>query len=458
MNSVFTFKRFVCRRLDAKRRAALYVALLGSMLGAAALAAAQSTPPFAELKPDYFVDETKLPFDALPGTCTQRYWGLQAQGAAYQMEVPCDWDGRLVLWVHGSQNSGEPQNELTIVPVVPVLRQYYVTHGVAWAASSFAKNLYDIKAGAQATHQLGELFKGMIGEPTRVYLVGISMGSHIIAVMLEQWPTKYSGAAMGCGVLGDYEAFDYYLDINLVAQALAGVQAQFPEPDNYHTEIVPFVKSVLWSSFPQVVTPAGAQLEAVVQQLSGGTRPFFGSAFRFWADFFFTRGYGDGTRHVAVANAMDNVETVYQMDGDPDLTPAEKALNDLVLRVGSTPQGRKNNGLANVPPIAGSISVPVLIINGIGDLQVPFSMAQIYVRRVAEHGKSDLLVSRAIRSIPHCGINPAESLETWLALEKWVEQGTRPEGDDILDPVAVADPKFGCKFTRATRAGIPSCQ
>jgi hypothetical protein len=52
----------------------------------------------------------------------------------------------------------------------------------------------------------------------------------------------------------------------------------------------------------------------------------------------------------------------------------------------------------------------------------------------------------------------AESLEGWLALERWVELGIRPDGDDILNPAVVADPKFGCKFTRATRAGLPSRQ
>lgn len=458
MTFEFTLRSFTTLWRRTTLHVLLQAALIGGLLTSAATPA--EIPAFAELKPYYFVDETKLPFDALPGTCTQRYWGLHAQGAAYQMEIPCDWDGRLVLWVHGLQNGGEPQNELTIVPVPPVLRQYYVTHGVAWAASSFAKNLYDVEAGVQSTHQLGELFRETIGEPTRIYLLGISMGSHITAVMLEQWPNKYSGALMACGVLGDYESFDYYLDINLVAQALAGVQAEFPEPDNYLSEIVPFVKSVLWSSFPQVPTPAGTDFAAVVQQLSGGTRPFFGLALSFWADFLLTNGYGDGTQHVTVANAMDNVDTIYQMDADPELSPSEKALNDAVLRIGATPQGRTNEGLANVPSISGNISVPVVIINGIGDLQVPLSMAQIYALRVSTHGKRDLLVSRAIRSIPHCGFNMTESLETWLALEKWVEHGIRPDGDDILSRAVVADPKFGCQFTRGTRTAqsIPPCQ
>ena len=40
-----------------------------------------------------------------------------------------------------------------------------------------------------------------------------------------------------CGVMGDYELFDYFLDFNLVAQALAGVQAGFPFPADYQTAV-----------------------------------------------------------------------------------------------------------------------------------------------------------------------------------------------------------------------------
>ena len=36
---------------------------------------------------DYFVDEGKLSFSALPGTTTTRSWGV-LDGAGYQIEVP----------------------------------------------------------------------------------------------------------------------------------------------------------------------------------------------------------------------------------------------------------------------------------------------------------------------------------------------------------------------------------
>ena len=38
-------------------------------------------------------------------------------------------------------------------------------------------------------------------------------------------------------------------------------------------------------------------------------------------------------------------------------------------------------------------------------------------------------------------------MTTFVDLVKWVEGGVKPEGDDVLNPAAVADPPFGCKFT-----------
>ena len=99
------------------------------------------------------------------------------------------------------------------------------------------------------------------------------------------------------------------------------------------------------------------------------------------------------------------------------------------------------------PPISGDISIPVLSTHTIGELFVPFHMEQIYARRVASHGKSDLLVSRAIRDISHCSFSEPERIAAFDDLVTWVEDGVRPAGDDILSRAAVADPTFGCQFT-----------
>ena len=42
-------------------------------------------------------------------------------------------------------------------------------------------------------------------------------------------------------------------------------------------------------------------------------------------------------------------------------------------------------------------------------------------------------------------------------LVNWVENGTKPAGDDVLDPAVVASPDFGCQFTNPVSGpGRPS--
>ena len=83
----------------------------------------------------------------------------------------------------------------------------------------------------------------------------------------------------------------------------------------------------------------------------------------------------------------------------------------------------------------------------LGDLFVPFSMEQIYTRRATANGVGDLLVTRAIRDINHCGFATVEMEQGFADLVNWVANGVKPAGDDILTPAVVANPNFGCTFS-----------
>src|SRR5262245_30397053 len=155
---------------------------------------------------------------------------------------------------------------------------------------------------------------------------------------------------------------------------------------------------------------------------------------------------------------MGNDDTIYQMDSNPALNADELALNQLVLRVAADPQGRHPNGLANIPAVNGTMSIPTLSLHTLGDLFVPFSMEQIYKRRADENGASDLLVPRAYRDVGHCGFTLAEQEQGFAALTKWVADGVKPAGDDVLTPSVVASPTYGCAFSLgAPRAGFAAC-
>lgn len=410
-------------------------------IGLACAAAVHAAAP-----PAYYVDETKLPFDALPGTSTQRLWGVH-NGAGYRIEVPANWNGRLVLWAHGYRGTGL---ELTVDN--HPLRALLVAQGYAWAASSYSRNAYDPSTGAKDTHALTQFFNGRVGKPAKTYITGASMGGHVTGVMAEQWPQSYDGAMPVCGVLGDYELFDYFLDFNLAAQTLSGQNRSYPFAADYLSATVPATKAALGPAFPYLLNAGGQALYGLTQMRSGGVRPIFQQGWVYWNglvpnDFLFGLGVGDGTLTRQPGVAVQNSGTVYQFDADPTLSASESAFNAAVQRVTADPQGRRNNGLANVPPLNGKLKMPMLTLHTLGDLFVPFHMEQAYARRVAAYGASQLLVQRATRDVGHCAFTGPELATTFLDLVKWVEQGVKPAGDNVLDPAMVAQPTYGCTFT-----------
>lgn len=418
-----------------KKLVLFFVALLLVVLEAAAA------------PPRYYVNEAKLSFDEIPGLATRRSWGVH-NGAGYRIEVPLyNWNGSLVMWAHGYRGTGL---ELTVDD--HPLRAFLIANGYAWAASSYSRNGYDPAQGAKDTHALTQFFNGKFGKPSRTYITGASMGGHITGIVAEQWPLSYDGAMPICGVLGDYELFDYFLDFNLAAQTLSGQAQMYPFGADYLNVTVPATKAALGPMFPFALNPAGQNFKSLVQLRTGGARPVFEQGFQFWngvvpGNFLFGLGVGDGTlpRHPGVA--VQNSDVVYQFDTDPALTAAEAAFNASIQRVTASPQGRHINGISNVPPTTGDLRIPMLTLHTLGDLFVPFLMEQVYAQRVAAHQASQLLVQRATRDFGHCSFTGPELAATFTDLAKWVEAGVKPAGDNVLDPAAVADPNFGCTFT-----------
>jgi len=377
--------------------------------------------------------------------------------------VPKHWRHELVLYAHGFRGTGT-----TVWADNPALRQYFIEQGFAWASSSYQTNGYDVGHGVTDTHALLSLFRSVVhARPHAAYLTGVSMGGHITAAAIEHYRGDFVGALPACGVLGDKELFDYFLDANVTAAALTHTEIKFPstvaEGQAYAPQFAGQVLGMLPALGTGFNTPnvklseLGRSWEAAVEQRTGGTRPGMDSAMAFWNAFGFAPltnipflfglypGLSGGTIGIAPGIITDNRDTVYQLDGNPALTPAERSLNAAALRVSSTVDASRD--LTGIPAVQGNPRIPVLSLHSIGDLFVPFSMEQIYAKEVAAHHQSWLFVSRAIRGNAHCGFTQAELQRGFTDLVRWVRTGHRPPGDDILNPRAVARPTFGCRFT-----------
>jgi len=406
--------------------------------------------------PEWFVDEAQLPFDGLQSLPATQYWGTE-HGAGYRMEVPDDWNGSLVMWAHGFRGDG-----LALTVDNPPLREWLLANGFAWAASSYSANDYNVGVGVADTHRLARLFRKQVAKPDRVYITGASMGGHVTARSIEQYPNAYDGAMPVCGVLGDYELFDYFLDFNVTAQQLALGTSRYPIEDagTWLGTDVPAIKAGLEAvpgGWPAVLNDTGTQFKQLVELQSGGDRPNFDEAWFFWnsfptyastpGNFLFDLAIGDGTLAGQKGIVADNVGTYYQVDLDPATSPTEATLNADVVRVAGAERLRNSQALKPVPVVTGDISVPVLSLHNLGDLFVPFHNEVVYAQEVADAGNSDLLVQRAIRGVNHCGFTGTELATAMSDLVEWVETGARPAGDEVLDPAAVAAPDYGCRFT-----------
>ena len=411
-----------------------------------------------------FTAMTPAQGDTVDVTATSRWSGVLG-GAAYRVEVPANWNGKLVMYAHGYAGEG---SALTISN--PSIRRHLIEQGYAWAASSYSKNYYDVRAGVEDTNALAQAFNTIaiangrpLKKPSKIYITGHSMGGHITAAAVEQetldtanHKVHYDGAVPMCGVVGDRELFNEFGAMKMAAQALTGYTNT---PADSWASIAGSVTSQLFSQFPSATsttmtpTALGMTYLDIVMNLTGGPRPMFTQGWAFGGSFGSTFGVAfnsdstlDGILNLPI---IDTTGFTYLIDGDP---AASAALNATVQRLHADPQANRlrTDGLRWVPQVNGQFSVPVVSIHTLGDLFVPFSMEQTYARRAATNGSSGHLVQRAIRGVTHCDFTTAEQEEAFDAMVQWETTGVKPGGDDVLTATTVASPTYGCTYTRNT--------
>lgn len=403
--------------------------------------------------------ESELPPLDTQWVSTDRWVGV-LDGAAYRIEVPRNWNGRLLVWARGYWNGTSLYLEN------PYIRRYLLEQGFAWAASSYTRNLYDVNAAIEDSNRLVRAFTSIaatrgraLAAPQRVYIAGWSMGGHVAAAAVEdevlrdaQVPWRYDGALSLCGSVNDLAWFNYVAAYQLALQQLMGQAAEAYPSAVYSRERATLQQRVQDAALRDDTSDAAiAQLRALTEQLSGGTRPFF------------REGWMDGYHHnllfsllmngspqldgVLSRNALDTRDVVYRFTDNVDANAL--SFNSRVFRVTPEPEANplQPRGLRWVPRGAGQLAAPVMSLHTLGDLTVPLSAQQEFRRRVRAQGREALLVQRLVRDSGHCSFTQAEVARALDDLVAWVEVRRVPGGDDVLDAAALRSDQAGCRFT-----------
>lgn len=440
-------------------------------------------------------------FAALPGADIYfgTYDGLQGE-AAYAFEAPTDWDGGgLVMWARGY--GGEGENLPTVEPPLP-WRATVLAHGYAWASSSYSANFYDARAGIEDTNKLAlnvldyvEYDHGVTFDEPSTYLIsGASLGGHVAAAAVDkenmertEFKVPYAGAAPFCQ--SEQNQFQWLGDYPRVMMELAGygeedfsrfqeLVGEYQDFDGVPilTKPGPIVDALFNTNalgMPDWTSPkneAAQQLIGIAQNLTGGTRPLFmhGFAGPLQSIVLGTGGSAGDINGILALNGYGNQDQEYRWTTDAEPTAEEIEFNERIDRVSADPDANlpREDGVRWIPLVNGEFDVPVLTMHTLGDFYVPFRHQQLYRERAEEHGNEDLLVQRAIRAPGHCDFSATEMSEAvndWLT---WTKGGPKPAGDEVMDPDVVADPAYGCEFTRGfipaegdntSRDGLPGC-
>jgi pimeloyl-ACP methyl ester carboxylesterase len=366
--------------------------------------------------------------DALPGAAVES--GILG-GAAYQIELPDNWNGRLLMYMHGN----DIDTTLHVYP--PRNRNYLIRNGYAWASSSYSVNVFVVNGiAADETAALWDFFVKKHGVPQRSYVMGDSMGGAATVVAAERYGNRFDGALALCP---DAPPSDGNTDFFVIGAFVAGVtQAEFDSSDP---------AAIIGGRIrPALTDPAvRKRFEDIWIDRSGGPRPFDRKSIRVNEEQLWIYAVGNTTNP-----SYSNDTKVYELG--PSAGVSSDEFNRGAVRFKGDPSRDK---YAENNAVTGELQIPTITLQPTGDNLTVFSESQEIRRRVEAAGKGDLLVQRAVQSPFHCFSGGLSSVELQTSLEDlvaWVEDGIQPDGEDLLGDVSDA----GIKFTSAPRIDSPA--
>ena len=380
--------------------------------------------------------------------------GKDSAGAYYLVALPQQWNGHLVLHAHGGPALGAPKMERSVED----LERWaiMVRAGYAWAGSTFRQGGVEVRAAAEDTERLRQIFVQQVAQPRRTILHGQSWGASVAAQGAEMFQRTadgqrpYDGVLLTSGVLaGGTRSYDFRTDLRVVYQYLCHnhprpTEAQYPlniglprDAVMTQADLQARVNECLALNKPAAERTAEQQRK--VQTLVDVVR-IPASAIQShlnWATFHFR----DVVQHrTGGASPFGNRGVAYQ--GSPD----DAALNAGVLRYRADPQAVARFG--EDTDLTGRIAVPVLTVKGIDDPTAFVELDAQFKATMERGGSNARLVQTFTRHSGHSYLSDPTYPTLMAALLRWVDEGVKPTPEGVAQQCPGYEKAFGpgCAF------------
>lgn len=380
--------------------------------------------------------------------------GQDSAGAFYLIALPTQWNGHLVLHAHGGPTLGAPKAERAVEDLERW--SIMVRAGYAWAGSTFRQGGVEVRAAAEDTERLRQIFVQHVAKPQRTILHGQSWGASVAAKGAEMFQTTadgkrpYDAVLLTSGVLaGGTRSYDFRTDLRVVYQYLCNnhprpTEAQYP----------------LNIGLPRDAVMAQADLAARVNECLALNRPAaertpeqqrkvktIADVIRIpassiqshmnWATFHFRDVVQNRT---GGASPFGNGGVVYQGSAD------DAALNAGVLRYRADP-GAFARFAQDTDP-TGRIPVPVLTVKGVDDPTAFVELDAQFKATMEQGGSAARLVQTFTQHNTHSYLSDPTYPALLAALLRWVDTGDKPTPEGIARQCPGMEAAFGkgCAF------------
>ena len=344
-------------------------------------------------------------------------------GALFAALRPDDWNGNLVLLMHGGVPPYEPVEfpPFGHEPLWSDLIDRLVSEGYGVAYSSYRVNGFAVAEGMIDTRVAQAMFTASFGKPDGTYLVGISMGTHIGQKLIETSHARYDGFLAICSSLGGATLqMEYFINARILF-------------DHYFPGVLP---GNVWSEtdldFGNVVLPA------VVNAITAGPESFQRAVELASVDqleipwttpeelvsgivlsLLVTGGGTGDLQEKAGGITIDNTATYYTGSSDDD------ALNAGVGRFEADPNAQRY--VQRFDPNGKLHGTPVLALHTTRDPttqhEIHFS---VYQSLLAETGNEHLFETRLVDRFGHCILSTDEIVDSFEDLVSWAATGSAP--------------------------------
>jgi pimeloyl-ACP methyl ester carboxylesterase len=371
------------------------------------------------------------------------YGGTQLSGASYQIAVPTNWNGILVVVARGA--TPVPATELrTFGGARSLLRD----GGLALAATTYRSDTPLARDATDDVEELRRIFVAKFGRPKRTIIWRLSFGGLVAARCAERFGT-FDGVVSLCGLMaGTLRSLYTQLDARTVYQYYCRNLPRSDEP-RYDlflglapqatltaTELQARVNECTGISLPAAQRSA-AQRENLANILAVLRIPESGLLTNMDAATALLKTFVQET--LGGHNPLQNTNVRYTGSTD------DIALNRDVPRYPAENQAA--TALASADDPTGRPRVPVLTLHAIDDPRAFVENQSAYRAAVTKSGALGNLFQAFTNQGGHCQFTTAEQLGALQVVLDWIETRTPPTNEAL----AAACEKYRLEFGTSCR-------